>query len=483
MSISNDLRQAVLQAAIQGKLTKQLPEDGNARDLLDKLKLWHKNLKPSKEELNYTAIDFDIPPEWCWVELNQFFNFVDYRGKTPHKITNGVFLVTASNIKQGYMDYTRKEYISLEEFEDRKSRGITAKGDLLFTTEAPLGNVALCDLDECSCGQRIITFKTYIPNTVCNSLFMYFILAPSFQRQLIDNCTGTTAKGIKAEKLKHLRIPLPPLAEQKRIVAKVEELMAKIDDLEKTEKELEALKKAFPADMKAALLQAAMQGKLTEQLPEDGDAKDLLEQIKAEKAKLIKEGKLKKEKPLQEITEDEKPFDIPENWEWVRLGDILIKLTDGAHSTPKYFSKGVPFISVKDVSSGNISFSDCKYISEQEHNELYKRCNPEKGDVLLTKVGTTGIPVIVDTDIEFSLFVSVALLKFNQSLLYNRYLVDLIKAPVVQKHAEVNTKGVGNKNWVMRDIANTMLPLPPFAEQKRIVEKLEKLLPLCDGLK
>ena len=123
------------------------------------------------------------------------------------------------------MDYTRKEYISRKGYEERQSRGITQKGDLLFTTEAPMGNAALCDLDECSCGQRIITFKEHVPGTVLPSLYMYFILSPQFQQQLLDNCTGTTAKGIKAEKLKRFLLPLPPYEEQKRIVAKIEEML------------------------------------------------------------------------------------------------------------------------------------------------------------------------------------------------------------------------------------------------------------------
>ena len=170
-------------------------------------------------------MNFTIPANWTMIELNQLFDFVDYRGKTPNKTTSGVFLITASNIRQAYMDYTRKEYISREEYKGRQSRGLTQKGDLLFTTEAPMGNAALCDLDECSCGQRIITFKEYEKETALPALYMYFILSPQFQQQLLDNCTGTTAKGIKADKLKHFLIPLPPYVEQKRIVAKLEELL------------------------------------------------------------------------------------------------------------------------------------------------------------------------------------------------------------------------------------------------------------------
>jgi type I restriction enzyme S subunit len=220
-----DMQKSLLQLAIQGKLVEQRAEEGTGEELYRRLKSYHLGLKPCKDELDYSSMNFTIPANWTMIELNQLFDFVDYRGKTPNKTTSGVFLITASNIRQAYMDYTRKEYISRDEYQGRQSRGLTQKGDLLFTTEAPMGNAALCDLDECSCGQRIITFKEYVKGTALPTLYMYFILAPQFQQQLLDNCTGTTAKGIKADKLKHFLIPLPPLAEQKRIVAKLEEIL------------------------------------------------------------------------------------------------------------------------------------------------------------------------------------------------------------------------------------------------------------------
>ena len=244
----------------------------------------------------------------------------------------------------------------------------------------------------------------------------------------------------------------------------------------------------------------AIQGKLVPQDPNDEPAYVLLERIRAEKEQLIKDGKIKKEKnpsiifrgadnlPYEKVGKnepvciaDEVPFEIPESWEWVRLGTILHKLSDGTHSRPHYVASGIPFISVKDISGGKLDFSDCKYITEEEHCELYSRCNPEYGDILLTKVGTTGIPVIVDTTNEFSLFVSVALLKFNQEMLSNEYLACLINSPLVQKQAEKNTRGVGNKNWVMRDIANTLIVIPPLLEQQRIVSKLQKILAFVDN--
>ena len=246
-------------------------------------------------------------------------------------------------------------------------------------------------------------------------------------------------------------------------------------------------------DLKNALLQEAVQGRLVPQIASEGNARDLLEEIRKEKLSHgldfanAKSGKRKSKKETAlagsnpcDITEEEIPFDIPESWCWCRLGEIVKKLTDGTHRTPKYVEKGIPFLSVKNLSSGKMDFENTKFITPEEHKELYARCNPEKGDMLLTKVGTTGIPVINDSDIEFSLFVSVALLKFSHEYIDEKYFLYLLQSPLVQEQAQENTKGVGNKNWVMDAIAKTVLVLPPLAEQKRIVVAIEKFMPLIE---
>ena len=253
--------------------------------------------------------------------------------------------------------------------------------------------------------------------------------------------------------------------------------------------------------LKNSILQMAVQGKLVPQDPNDEPASVLLDRIRKEKEQLIKDGKIKKNKKESYIfrgadnlhyeqvgkevkcIEDELPFEIPNDWEYARLGTLLLKLTDGTHSTPKYIESGIPFVSVKDISSRYLDLTDTKYISIEEHNELYKRCDPQKGDILLSKVGTTGIPVLVDTDNIFSLFVSVALLKFNHADINPFFLIYLLSSPLVQNQCKENTKGVGNKNWVMRDIANTLVVIPPYNEQQRIVDKINELEPLIDKYK
>lgn len=235
-------------------------------------------------------------------------------------------------------------------------------------------------------------------------------------------------------------------------------------------------------ELRQSILQAAVQGKLIPHNPNDEPAAELLKRIQQEKDQLIKEGKIKKEKPLPPIDKDETPFDLPDGWAWCRLGTICTKLTDGTHQRPDYVTEGFPFLSVKNISSGYIDFSNIKYVSLEEHQRLYARCNPERNDILLTKVGTTGVPVIVETDTVFDLFVSIALLKYNTNFIIPAYLKYLLCSPLVQLQAQENTRGVGNKNWVLKDIASTIIIIPPLAEQYRIVDKLNKLIPLCDKL-
>ncbi len=239
--------------------------------------------------------------------------------------------------------------------------------------------------------------------------------------------------------------------------------------------------------LRELILTLAMQGKLVPQDPQDQSARELLNEIEAEKKRLVKEGKIKTgsredANNAKEIKLEEVPYELPEGWEWVKFGKIAFQITDGAHHTPTYVDRGIPFLSVKDMSSGQLSFSGTRFISKDQHDNLSKRCHPEKGDLLLTKIGTTGVPVLVETDEEFSIFVSVALIKFSQKNISGRYLSLLVKSPLVKKQSEDGTEGVGNKNLVLRKINNFIFPLPPLAEQRRIVAKIDQLMARCDEL-
>ena len=475
---AQDLKNSILQLAIQGKLVEQREEEGSAKELLEKIEEEKKQLIKEgkiKEQKSLPAIKedeipFDIPKSWEWVRLNQNFNFIDYRGKTPTKISDGVILITASNIRKGSLDFTKADFISESEYKDRQSRGITKKGDILFTTEAPLGNVAINTIEVASCGQRSITFQQYAGNVFSNELFSFFIQSPHFQLDLINNATGTTAKGIKAEKLKKLLLPFPPLEEQKRIVAKIEELMPYVDKYDKSYSELEELNKKFPEDMQKSILQYAIQGKLVEQRAEEGTAEELYKQIQEEKKKLVKEGKIKNTNELPEITDDEIPFDIPETWKWVRLGDIVY-LTSGQDKTPNKYndvSKGIPYLTgASNIKEGEIIIN--RWIQEPKSIAY-------KGDILITCKGTVGKTVILNED---KVHIARQLMSIRTIITDTKFIKYFVESYVniLKSKAKSMIPGIERK-----DVLEVLFALPPLAEQKRIVEKIEELLPLTKQL-
>ena len=236
-----------------------------------------------------------------------------------------------------------------------------------------------------------------------------------------------------------------------------------------------------PQELKNSILQLAIQGKLVEQRPEEGTAQELYAQIQAEKQRLIKEGKLKKEKPLPEITEDEKPFEIPEGWMWVRVGDVLSKITDGTHHSPPNSETGeYKYITAKNIKDFGIDLKNITYVSKAVHDEIYSRCNPNKGDVLLIKDGaTTGVVTVNNIEEPFSMLSSVALLKLTHGI-FAWYLVYVLRSDLFYKNIRSQMKGTGITRITLKQIVPLVIPLPPHAEQKRIVAKIEELLPLVD---
>lgn len=448
-----ELKASVISLALQGKLVHQ-----NANEAIVELT----GVKHKQTE----DYEFDIPDNWRLAHLEVVTRAIpskQYQILESEVCTSGQYPVISQSkaYSIGFSDCVQRVY--------RHTNPVIVFGD--HTTE-----VKYVDFDFIVGADGVKIFEPIKDYVTTSFLFYVFSF---YARNLSE--VGGYSRHYKF--IKNKPIPLPPLAEQKRIVAKIEELLPYIDRYEQAWSRLEDFNRRFPVDMQKSILQMAIQGKLVEQRPEEGTGEELYQQIQQEKQRLIKAGTIKKEKPLPEITEDEIPFDIPEGWKWVRIGALLHKLVDGTHRTPKYTESGIPFVSVRNMSNGKLSLADTKFISVEEHRELWQRCNPERNDILLSKVGTTGVPAKVDTDVEFSLFVSVALLKFNTTLLDIDFLMYSILAPDFQKQCKEHTRGVGNKNWVIQDIANTIMPLPPLAEQKRIVAKLEELLPLCERLK
>ena len=504
------LKNSILQWAIQGKLVPQDPNDEPASVLLEKIRqekerlIKEKKIKRDKnasiiyrgEDNSYyekilatgevicidEEIPFEIPKGWEWCRLNDLYNFIDYRGATPHKLSKGIPLITAKNVKQGYLDYTVKDFISSEEYSNRLSRGVSHKGDILFTTEAPLGNVAIADLDVYSAGQRLITLQAYIQCYTNNDMFMFFMLSPLLQEMVMSYKTGTTVAGIKASKLKEVLIPTPPISEQSRIVKKIQTLLPFIEKYSRSQTLLNIFNTEIKDKLRKSFLQEAIQGNLVPQIASEGTAHELLEQIKTEKQKLVKDGKLKKSalatsviykgddnryyeqigKKCLDIT-DEIPFDIPENWQWIKL-DQGISLLSGRDLEPSQYNDlhhGIPYI------TGASNFVNSNLIINRWTEAPITISN--KGDLLLTCKGTIGSMAFNDIGQIHIARQVMAITSYGIDLKYIKCFLQS-NLSILEKNANSMIPGISRST-----LLGMLFPLPPFKEQQRIVAQIEKL--------
>lgn len=237
--------------------------------------------------------------------------------------------------------------------------------------------------------------------------------------------------------------------------------------------------------LRQKILDLAIRGKLVPQDPNDEPASVLLERIRAEKERLIKEGKIKRSKKSISDEEIDAPFEIPENWEWCILPDLCsIPITDGTHQTPTYSDRdnGVPFISSKDVTSQRINWKNIKFITKDLHESLYKRIAPQRDDILLAKNGTTGVAAIVEDDSVFDIYVTLAVIRPIKELVLPIYLWRVINSDFCKKQFNDHLTGIGLPNLHLADIKKTIIPLPPFAEQKRIVNEVDRWFAVIDVL-
>ena len=415
-------------------------------------------------------IPFEVPEGWAWCKLNDIYNFIDYRGATPTKITNGIPLVTAKNVKSGYIDYTIDDYISEEEFKERQQRGISKKGDILFTTEAPLGNAALADMEKFSAGQRLITFQQYgSKNELINYVMLMFILSDFFQQQLYVNKTGSTVAGIKAAILKTLWIPVPPYNEQLRISNTLKSAINLIDSISKNK---EILSTSI-SNTKSKILDLAIRGKIVPQDPNDEPASVLLERIRAEKEELIKQGKIKRDKKESVIIKgDDNSYygiHLPDSWNWASLREIALSISDGSHNPPPNNGSGIPLLSAANINDNSILMNEIsRWITNEEWKIENQRTNIEVGDVLLTIVGSIGRSAVVQNNNHFALQRSVAVIK--PCLINPLYLMHIVQSPQIQKWLTDNSKGTAQKGIYLNALSLMIIPIPPLAEQARIVE-------------
>ena len=484
-----ELKNSILQLAIQGRLVPQRPEEGTAEELYRQIQREKAALvkagKIKKEkplpEITEEEMPFEIPEGWKWVHLN--YISTSGLGKTLDKAKNtGVpcpYLCSINVYWTGIDTEKVKEALFTD---DDREKYRLRKGDLLICEGGDVGRSAIWESDD----------EMYYQNALHRVRF-YGGINPYFYKYLLEcykglsiineYSKGVTIKHLVQNSLYAMWLPLPPLAEQKRIVAKIEELLPYIDRYEKAWSRLEDFNNRFPTDMQKSILQLAIQGKLVPQRPEEGTGEALYQQIQAEKQSLIRSGQLKKEKTLPEITEDEIPFEIPESWIWVKLAYISAKITDGEHKTPRRVDSfcGYYLLSARNVRDGFISLDDVDYVDEEEYSRIAIRCNPKKHDVLISCSGSVGRCSIVSDDNKYVMVRSAAMV--SPLSVDSTYLMYSIQSDAVQRQIRDKTKQTAQANLFQDAIRNLIIPLPPLAEQKRIVAKLEELLPLCERLK
>lgn len=482
-----ELRASILQHAIQGKLVEQRSEEGTGEELYQQIQAEKEALikagKIKKEKpmpaIADEEIPFDIPESWTWIRLSDVGQLKNgYSFKSTEYTPTGIQVVRISDLGEDSILSNDAVYYPLK---DELAPYIIENNSFLICMTGSIGKMAwIKDGVLRYLNQRVGMF---IPSTMCCHAYLWYFLHTAHVINGWIRAKTSTNGNIKTSDITELVVPLPPLPEQKRIVSKLEEILPLIDRYEAAWNKLEEFNKRFPIDMQKSILQLAIQGKLVEQRSEEGTGEELFQQIQAEKQALIKAGKIKKEKPLPEITEDDIPFDIPDTWKWVRLSDV-IDVRDGTHDTPGYLPSGYPLITGKDFYYGYFDLSKTQYISETDYFAISQRSKVDPYDILFSMIGgNIGSMIMVTPDNYFDMAIkNVALFKqyFTNDTLPT-YLYYFLKSQVDQMKA--GAKGGAQMFVSLKMLRSYPFPLPPLAEQKRIVAKLEEILPLCDRLK
>ncbi|WP_419074188.1 restriction endonuclease subunit S [Phascolarctobacterium succinatutens] len=376
---------------------------------------------------------YEVPENWVWVRLGAIAEIVT--GGTPSKkhpeYYGGNFpFYKPSDLDQGRLTYDASEYLSEE---GKNVSRIIPKNS---TAVCCIGSIGKCGYLMCE-GTTNQQINSAIPKI--NSLCLYYYLCTeNFVQDLLSMASATTIAIVNKSKMESCAFPLPPLSEQQRIVERIEELLAKLDE---AKERLQEVADSF-AVRKAAILHKAFTGELTKQWRRENGVSD-------------------------------------ESWEEKTLQDVCsMKITDGTHKTPVYCDseKGVKFLSAKDITAEKICWDNIKYIVPELHEELYKRLAPQVDDVLLAKNGTTGVAAIVETDDIFDIYVTLAVLRPEKSIIYPLYLLKVVNSPLCKEQFAQHLTGIGVPNLHLRDIKEVLIPLPTIPEQHEIVRLIDDLL-------
>lgn len=486
------LKASILQYAIQGMLVEQRVEEGTGEELYQQIQAEKQRLiaeKKIKKEKPLTEIAedevlFDIPESWKWCYIGELFLHNTGKAQNSTDSQNGTIrkFITTSNLYWDEFDFTKVKEMP---FTDKELKRCTVqKGDLLVCEGGDCGRSAVWKYDEEVCIQNHVhRLRPYQPIDIYYFYYLFYFYKNTGKLR----GRGVAIQGLSNEAIHRVIVPLPPFAEQKRIVAKIEELLPLVDRYAVAYEKLEQFNAKFPEDMRKSILQYAIQGKLVEQRAEEGTGEELHQQIQAEKQRLVAEKKIKKEKTLVEICEDEIPFDIPESWKWLRLIDISEeKPTNGFSPKGVDYQTPVRKLTLTATTSGYFKSAAFKYVDIQLAPD--SKYWLKKNDLLIQRsnsrelVGTSCIYSGEDNDYIYPDLMMKVRIMANVDVKYVDYV---LKSPLTRYYFSKNASGTSESMPKINQsiVSQTLIPLPPLAEQKRIVAKIEELLPLCDRLK
>lgn len=488
------LKNSILQLAIQGKLVEQRPEEGTAQELYREIQAERQRLikagKIKKEkplpEITEEEKPFEIPENWKWVRLGSIEEInlgFTYR---PEYTAEGVFFLSVKDISKGYIDFSNAKKVSLDTYKNASYGSKPYRGDILFGRVGTMGKPQIIDTDEPFCIFVSLGYLRDHTDVVDKQYISYWMQSDLFDKQVDKNVKGSAQKNLNTGWLKDFLVPLPPLAEQKRIVAKIEELLPYIDRYEQAWSRLEAFNRRFPDDMQKSILQLAIQGKLVEQRPEEGTAETLVDALKAKKKELLEQSLIYKKSQTKPFYNQEEldEYSIPSTWRWVQLSDVSIIQEGAGIRKWQYRTEGTQILCVTNILEDSVDLSKKElYISTQEYEEKYKHLTLCKGDIVTScSGGSWGKIAFFDSDKIIMLNTSTLRMRFFGDLANNSYLYYVCKSPFFKEQLRKQLSGM-QPNFGYAHYSRIMIPLPPLAEQKRIVTRLEELLAVCERLK
>ena len=530
------LKNSILQLAVQGKLVPQDPADEPASQLLARIREEKEQLireKKIKHEKNPSHIfrgedghfyerigknepvcideelPFEIPETWEWARLFNLFSIINGdRGKNyPAKSTlkpTGIPFISALNLNGKTVVQDENLLCMTEDQYNRLGNGKLIQDDVVVCIRGSLGKHGKYPFTKGAIASSLVILRSIISASSISDYIMMWLDAPIFFAEIKKYDNGTAQPNLAAKSLEHFLVPLPPLAEQQRIVAKIEELLPFVERYEQTENKLEKLNTTFPDQLKKSILQEAIQGKLVPQDPADEPASALLERIRAEKAQLIKDGKIKREKNPSQIfrgedghfyerigknepvcIDEELPFEIPETWEWARFSSIIFLISGTSYKKDDVKKTGIRILRGGNIQENSLFLYDDDVFLSASHYEDEK--NIRYGDtIFVASTGSKtviGKPAFIPHDFpqtQIGAFLRIAR-PINISLA--KYVNLIFQTEYYREHIRASVSGTNINNIKAIYVEAMLIPLPPLAEQQRIVAKLEQLLPLCEHLK